>query len=162
MSFTTACGNSKCSNVGNKRCSRCHIKLYCSSECQKKHWKDHKSKCIALPVDKNPKEVKSRTKQLTNVLKNPLLKLALLMFYLEEGRDFIFLISAEELIAYDQTKKDPNFRKLLLKDLKKDDDWHEFMSRPQHADGEYMFIEVVEDEKLGTISRRSIQISSPS
>ncbi|XP_062503148.1 uncharacterized protein LOC134180085 [Corticium candelabrum] len=28
-----------------KRCSRCHITLYCSTECQKKDWKDHKKHC---------------------------------------------------------------------------------------------------------------------
>ncbi|KAK2462495.1 hypothetical protein APHAL10511_005465 [Amanita phalloides] len=28
-----------------KRCSRCHIALYCSRDCQTAHWKHHKSLC---------------------------------------------------------------------------------------------------------------------
>lgn len=32
-----------------KRCSNCHTVVYCSKECQKKHWKeDHKDKCKLL------------------------------------------------------------------------------------------------------------------
>lgn len=42
------CG--KCQNPGTqkfplKRCSRCHCIFYCSSACQKSHWKTHKSIC---------------------------------------------------------------------------------------------------------------------
>jgi len=38
------CG--QCQNPGAlKRCSRCHLIFYCSSACQKAHWKFHKSMC---------------------------------------------------------------------------------------------------------------------
>jgi hypothetical protein len=34
-----------------KKCSRCHSVLYCSKECQKKHWKDHKVLCCKQPIE---------------------------------------------------------------------------------------------------------------
>lgn len=37
----------QCGQKGNHRCSRCHG-LYCSQECQKKHWKVHKYDCDLL------------------------------------------------------------------------------------------------------------------
>lgn len=41
----TACG--KCGKGGkNKQCARCHKVAYCSRECQRLHWKVHKSSCF--------------------------------------------------------------------------------------------------------------------
>ncbi|KAI0041539.1 hypothetical protein FA95DRAFT_1501350, partial [Auriscalpium vulgare] len=34
-----------------KQCSRCHSVLYCSSECQKSHWRTHKPSCHAFSAD---------------------------------------------------------------------------------------------------------------
>lgn len=45
-----ACDNPDCCDIdGSKkrRCGRCQITQYCSSECQKQHWAVHKSKCVA-------------------------------------------------------------------------------------------------------------------
>lgn len=38
---------SKCGKEGIHVCSRCKLTHYCSSECQKGHWKDHKLICKA-------------------------------------------------------------------------------------------------------------------
>lgn len=45
-----ACGNDNCENVGTgyKKCGTCKIQRYCSKECQKAHWKKHKSMCKRL------------------------------------------------------------------------------------------------------------------
>ncbi|XP_063217455.1 zinc finger MYND domain-containing protein 10 [Bacillus rossius redtenbacheri] len=37
-----------CGGTGTKRCSRCHVALYCSRECQVKNWKYHKPTCDLL------------------------------------------------------------------------------------------------------------------
>ena len=44
------CGNGNCatSNPGLQRCLRCKSVSYCSGECQKNHWKDHKMECKKL------------------------------------------------------------------------------------------------------------------
>ena len=48
---TNHCFNLKCSKPetevpgGLKRCTRCKIAVYCSRDCQAKHWKDHRSTC---------------------------------------------------------------------------------------------------------------------
>ncbi|KZP08661.1 hypothetical protein FIBSPDRAFT_255376 [Athelia psychrophila] len=42
------CGNIECENAKNglrRRCSACNVLLYCSRECQKRHWADHKALC---------------------------------------------------------------------------------------------------------------------
>ncbi|VDC05480.1 unnamed protein product [Peniophora sp. CBMAI 1063] len=47
------CWNTGCCQVDDhpelaeqlKRCSRCKVVTYCSAECQKKHWKEHKQDC---------------------------------------------------------------------------------------------------------------------
>ncbi|KAF4311294.1 hypothetical protein GTA08_BOTSDO13075 [Botryosphaeria dothidea] len=35
----------QCHKVGTKACSNCYLVLYCSKECQKSHWKQHKTDC---------------------------------------------------------------------------------------------------------------------
>lgn len=37
--------NCFCGKVGNKSCSNCKIQKYCSKECQKNNWKEHKKVC---------------------------------------------------------------------------------------------------------------------
>jgi len=41
------CSNNSCSNPGdqNKRCGKCFVAVYCSKDCQIKHWKVHKRHC---------------------------------------------------------------------------------------------------------------------
>ena len=47
MSSTAAkrCTCQVCGKDASKKCSRCSLAWYCSAECQKKHWKEHKSVC---------------------------------------------------------------------------------------------------------------------
>jgi hypothetical protein len=47
-----------CENMANQRCSRCKIAKYCSRECQKNHFKEHKLFCesekqyvVGIPMD---------------------------------------------------------------------------------------------------------------
>jgi hypothetical protein len=47
------CANLSCTNFETKckefaRCSRCKRVSYCSTTCQRQHWKEHKKKCILL------------------------------------------------------------------------------------------------------------------
>ena len=42
---TGVCASQECSNPGNLRCSGCRTVGYCSAECQKKDWKQHKVNC---------------------------------------------------------------------------------------------------------------------
>lgn len=49
LSFAgSVCGNPDCGNPGKLRCSACATIIYCSSECQKKHWNQHKASCKTL------------------------------------------------------------------------------------------------------------------
>lgn len=34
-----------CGNPGTKKCSQCKAVFYCSTECQRKHWPEHKKTC---------------------------------------------------------------------------------------------------------------------
>ena len=47
-----ACGNASCTNIETEvkefcKCSKCKSIAYCSRECQRKGWKDHKESCHA-------------------------------------------------------------------------------------------------------------------
>ena len=37
-----------CGSYGRKMCARCHVQRYCSAECQKDHWPEHKLECKKL------------------------------------------------------------------------------------------------------------------
>lgn len=37
-----------CNNLGEFECQRCG-ETYCSSECQKKDWRDHRRNCVPMP-----------------------------------------------------------------------------------------------------------------
>ena len=39
------CGNLNCMKPGDRRCSRCKKMFYCSKECQKSEWLEHKKDC---------------------------------------------------------------------------------------------------------------------
>ena len=41
-----------CENVGDQKCSACRAISYCSAECQKKHWKEHKARCKEIRNEK--------------------------------------------------------------------------------------------------------------
>ena len=47
----------RCSKPAETKCSRCKITYYCSRECQKGNWKQHKSYCKAQICDKKRDEV---------------------------------------------------------------------------------------------------------
>ncbi|KAL0573243.1 hypothetical protein V5O48_008711 [Marasmius crinis-equi] len=60
-SLSTHCSNTNCQNcydtplepVRLKRCYGCHLALYCSSGCQKAHWRNsHRKKCASSPRPK--------------------------------------------------------------------------------------------------------------
>ena len=40
------CGASEADGVSFSFCSRCKFIVYCSKECQKEHWKKHKTICL--------------------------------------------------------------------------------------------------------------------
>lgn len=43
----------KCAEVSKLRCSKCKNVKYCSTECQKADWKNHKKKCTLIVKDLN-------------------------------------------------------------------------------------------------------------
>ena len=51
-----------CGEPATKRCARCKEVWYCGSECQRKHWKEHKSECrtAKATAKKKLKEAKRR------------------------------------------------------------------------------------------------------
>jgi hypothetical protein len=55
----TCCSNPLCVDMGAeaalalKKCKQCQVASYCSVECQKQHWKQHKPVCVThLPADR--------------------------------------------------------------------------------------------------------------
>ena len=50
----TSCWNPVCNNTGcTKKCTACHIAVYCSRACQKAHWKQHKNESCSAVNAKN-------------------------------------------------------------------------------------------------------------
>ena len=49
-----------CSQTASKRCSACQIVNYCSAECQRKDWKDHKPNCFKKVETIKPIDDKSK------------------------------------------------------------------------------------------------------
>jgi hypothetical protein len=51
-SASSVCCRLDCKNIGKKLCSACRRTIYCSSSCQKQHWKSqHKNRCLAILPD---------------------------------------------------------------------------------------------------------------
>ena len=46
-----SCGNGDCGNSGSKRCSQCKSVWYCSADCQKRDWREHKKNCKLMMVE---------------------------------------------------------------------------------------------------------------
>ena len=42
------CGRRPCGNLGILKCSACKVIWYCGKECQRLHWKEHKTNCKSL------------------------------------------------------------------------------------------------------------------
>lgn len=57
----TACGRPTCTNNGSSTCSRCGSISYCSQNCQKEHWSDHKATCKAIAAKKANGEITPST-----------------------------------------------------------------------------------------------------
>lgn len=49
------CANPGCAHAGMKMCSGCMTTRYCSSECQRAHWKVHKVDCVKVQQDMDEK-----------------------------------------------------------------------------------------------------------
>ena len=61
------CDGPNCANTGpTKRCSRCHTVYYCSVDCQKKNWKDHKRYCLDINSMRNEVDLKSFSKEIAS------------------------------------------------------------------------------------------------
>jgi tetratricopeptide (TPR) repeat protein len=52
MSGQQKCGNPTCDKVGVKVCSACSSVWYCSGDCQKAHWPNHKGPCKQMRLAK--------------------------------------------------------------------------------------------------------------
>lgn len=67
------CANKNCNKVGKHLCSGCGEEIYCSKECQKSHWADHKQSCKTAVKPEAAALLKSldslSIKQLKNVMK---------------------------------------------------------------------------------------------
>jgi MYND finger len=51
-SASSVCCRLDCKNIGKKLCAACRRTIYCSSSCQKQHWKSqHKNRCLAILPD---------------------------------------------------------------------------------------------------------------
>ena len=46
-----SCWNDECLNLGDKKCNSCKVALYCSVQCQKGHWKQHKINCSSVKLE---------------------------------------------------------------------------------------------------------------
>jgi hypothetical protein len=66
------CANPSCSNPGKHLCSGCGEEIYCSRDCQKVHWTEHKAACQAATKPESAALLKSfdalSIKQLKNVM----------------------------------------------------------------------------------------------
>lgn len=61
MSDVKSCGLAECDKEGTQRCGGCKETFYCSKECQKTHWKQHKYDCRkGFKFMKLPKEIRDK------------------------------------------------------------------------------------------------------
>lgn len=68
MIETNCCDNPICTNEGTKKCQSCGSVKYCSSECQKTHWQNHRKICKTIREENN------KNKNITN---SPIINLGL-------------------------------------------------------------------------------------
>lgn len=58
------CANSKCGELGKSKCASCRLVSYCSVQCQKGHWQQHKGSCKKSKSDENSFPAKSPNERL--------------------------------------------------------------------------------------------------
>ena len=51
------CANPECNETGKLKCAACASVVYCSAQCQKKHWNAHKVNCKSAKVANVPQKV---------------------------------------------------------------------------------------------------------
>jgi hypothetical protein len=64
MADTPSCASNECTNSGKFGCGACQTVNYCSKDCQKFHWKQHKAICkkmVAKPSSSSSSSSSSRT-----------------------------------------------------------------------------------------------------
>jgi hypothetical protein len=49
MPMTQPCNKQDCRQRGIHQCGKCKEVFYCSKECQRENWDEHKSKCCSVP-----------------------------------------------------------------------------------------------------------------
>lgn len=64
------CSKPGCTNVSQSQCSGCGEEFYCSKECQKQHWPEHKAKCKKVQLSGITSFESLTVKQLKTVFTN--------------------------------------------------------------------------------------------
>jgi tetratricopeptide (TPR) repeat protein len=71
MTEPNTCGNPKCNNEGIKKCQACNSVYYCSVECQRTHWENHKGICKTIRLERNKNSTNSPIINLQEKISSP-------------------------------------------------------------------------------------------
>ena len=96
------CSNKNCSNKGALMCSRCKKQYYCSSECQKLDWSNHRTECKA---QKAQKAQKAKDEEFGMYFKNDFKGLrpvisTFMCFNIKENESFMFYLNTSQYGAF--------------------------------------------------------------